>query len=274
MKILMDDKLKHRLVGAAVILSLGAIFLPAMMKQSSQHFENNFSVHVKLPPKPATPHVAIANEDELFKTIKVAQVELPNGGKVRQISHEVEQTQKVESTASTSNQSQEIAQVATASANKPLELALNETAPIDLGKAQKTRHVTPVSPVKPVAPVKPVRPVKVIDQPSMPRAKVIKAIEPTKTVLAKVPQVVKATTKAAYAVQLASFSKIGNAQALVEKLQHKGYKANYVRVVGKKGVIYKVYAGHSSNKDQAIKLKSQLASAMQLNGFVVSTGVS
>lgn len=32
MKLVIDEKLKHHLVGVAVVLSLGAIFLPAMMK--------------------------------------------------------------------------------------------------------------------------------------------------------------------------------------------------------------------------------------------------
>lgn len=77
-----------------------------------------------------------------------------------------------------------------------------------------------------------------------------------------------------YAVQLASFSQLSNAQALVGKLNSKGYKAKFIRTSGKQGPVYKVYAGHSPRKVDALKLKSQLASAMQLNGFVVNTGVS
>jgi DedD protein len=80
--------------------------------------------------------------------------------------------------------------------------------------------------------------------------------------------------KGLYAVQLASFSKLANAQALVTKLQRKGYKANYVKTVARNGTIYKVYAGHSPVKSDVVKLKTQLASAMQMNGFVVNTGVS
>lgn len=78
MKLVIDEKLKHRLVGVAVVLSLGAIFLPAMMKKSSQRLENHFSVKVQLPPKPTTPNVAITNEKEMFETIKVAKVEIPS----------------------------------------------------------------------------------------------------------------------------------------------------------------------------------------------------
>ena len=75
MKLVMDEKLKHRLIGIAVIISLGAIFAPAIVRKSSQHNENNFSVSVKLPPKPAIPKVSVADESEMFKTIKVARVD-------------------------------------------------------------------------------------------------------------------------------------------------------------------------------------------------------
>ena len=70
MKLVMDEKLKHRLIGLAVIISLGAIFAPAMMKKSSQRLESNFSVNVKLPPKPLAPDVVMTDEKEMFKTIK------------------------------------------------------------------------------------------------------------------------------------------------------------------------------------------------------------
>ncbi len=60
----------------------------------------------------------------------------------------------------------------------------------------------------------------------------------------------------------------------MNKLHSKGYKATYAKVSGKQGAIYKVFAGHSPNKNDVIRVKTQLASAMQLNGFVVNTRVS
>lgn len=77
MKLIMDEKVKHRLIGLAVIISLGAIFAPALIKKSSQSPESNFSVNVKLPPKPLPPDVVITDEKEVFKTIKVAKTEIP-----------------------------------------------------------------------------------------------------------------------------------------------------------------------------------------------------
>jgi DedD protein len=275
MKLVMDEKLKHRLVGVSVILSLGAIFLPAMMKKSSQRLESNFNVNVQLPPKPMAPNVAVTDEEQMFKTIKVAKVQLPTVSKVKPITS----SGKESFGAATSIKDDTIVSVAKVepapeSIEKPIELALNNAANNAVKNEIKVASVGPIDPVRPVIPVKPVRPVKTAAV-TVAKAKVVapKPVIAPKQTVAKVdtkPEV----KKEIYAVQLASFAKIGNAQALVSKLQQKGYKANYTRVTGRKGVIYKVYVGHSPIKDSVVKLRTQLASAMQLNGFVVNTGVS
>ncbi|MGC1182267.1 SPOR domain-containing protein [Legionella sp.] len=192
MKLVMNEKLKHRLVGFLVILSLGVIFLPAMMKKSSHHLESNFSVKVQLPPKPIPPQVAIIDEERMFKNIKVARADIPQASEIKV-------------------QSNSIKENTVAFVSKPM-----------------VANVASKSTVK----------------------------------------------REIYAVQLASFSQLENARALINKLQKKGYKANYTCVNNRKGAVYKVYVGHSPIKDNVVKLKNQLASVMQLNGFVVNTGVS
>lgn len=77
MKLLMDERVKHRLVGLAVIISIGAIVAPALMKKSSQGFDRNISVAVQLPPKPALPKIEVPNKTALFEKVKVAQVTIP-----------------------------------------------------------------------------------------------------------------------------------------------------------------------------------------------------
>jgi len=76
MKLVMDERLKHRLIGIAVIVSIGIIFAPAVMKKSSQRFDKS-NVSVKFPAKPALPSVAAVDKDKLFKSVKVAHVEIP-----------------------------------------------------------------------------------------------------------------------------------------------------------------------------------------------------
>lgn len=251
MKLVMDEKLKHRLVGLAVIISLGAIFAPAVMKKSSQHVDGNFSVNVKLPPKPLAPDVVLTDEKEMFKTIKVAKVEIPSVSEKRQLTELV----KAEPVKSDLIATQKPGSKVAANANEHDHIALNEAAN---NTAKNIIKVAATQPVK--------RPVTVaLNQ------KVVTKIVP-------VPKVVQAnkppTRKDIYAVQLASFSQLTNAQSLVNKLRSKGYKANFIRTKGRQGPVYKVYVGHSPHKVDVIKLKTQLASAMQLNGFVVNTGVS
>jgi DedD protein len=245
MKLVIDEKLKHRLVGLAVVLSLGAMFLPGMMKKSSQRLEHHFSVNVQLPPKPKAPNVAITDKKEMFQTIKVAHIKIPPMPKqrpsdskaqdyIQSIELAKEKALSVEAKKAASN-----AETLT----KPIELALNNAV-------KKNPVVTPKA--------KPLAAVARINKPSI------------KQVIAQNPSL----KKEIYAVQLASFSKLSNAEALVGKLQGKGYKANYIKSSGRNGVIYKVYVGYSPIKSEVMKLRTQLASAMQLDGFVVNTGVS
>lgn len=76
-KLMMDERVKHRLTGAVVILSAAVIFLPAVLKKSNQRFEESSHISLKLPEKPALPKVAIPNQKVLFESVKVAHVELP-----------------------------------------------------------------------------------------------------------------------------------------------------------------------------------------------------
>ncbi|MDP3562399.1 MAG: SPOR domain-containing protein [Legionellaceae bacterium] len=77
MKLVLSERNKHRLTGVLVVLSLGVIFMPAVMKKSNQRFEENLTVSLKLPTKPALPKVAIPNQNAMFKSVKVAHVNLP-----------------------------------------------------------------------------------------------------------------------------------------------------------------------------------------------------
>lgn len=77
MKWVMEEKVKHRVVGIAVILSIAAIFTPAVMKKSNQRFEKNVSIAVKLPAQPMLPKVAIPQKKVIFEQVKVAQVRIP-----------------------------------------------------------------------------------------------------------------------------------------------------------------------------------------------------
>ncbi len=77
MKQVLSERNKHRLIGMLVVVSVMIVVMPAIMKQSSQRFEENLTVSLKLPPKPMLPKVAIPNSKTMFKTVKVAKVVVP-----------------------------------------------------------------------------------------------------------------------------------------------------------------------------------------------------
>lgn len=258
MKLVIDEKLKHRLIGLAVIISLGAIFAPAIMKKSSQRIDGNFSVNVNLPPKPLAPDVITRDESELFKTIKVAKVSIPSVSNEKQLPGLVK-AESIKSPEITKNRTRLAEQDKLNNKSVPLQRALNQTAKsiahtsVQISGLQGTKS-------KPTTAFK--------KQPIDKTATTIQVAKASKVPYK--PQI----KKVIYSVQLATFTQATNAKSLVNKLKIKGYKANFVTSPGRKGTIYKVYAGHSSSKMEAIKIQNQLVSAMQLRGIIVNTGVS
>ena len=279
MKLVIDEKLKHRLIGMAVIISLGAIFAPAMMKKSSQTMDTNYSVRVKLPVKPEEPSIAIADGKEVFKTIKLARVNVPPVSEESQLPG-IAKADVLHEELVTLNELPSLGRNESSSSLEPVQLALDKAAKNTVKAATQIALRTVEPEVKPTV----LSSTTKLKQ--MKRAKPIVASSSQKTpakhsvnVVSKSVIYHSAVRKTpvrgpVYAVQLASFSRLANAQALVNRLHRKGYKASYIRVATKSGISYKVYAGHSPRKTEAVRLKTQLANAMQLDGFVVNTGVS
>ena len=77
MKLMMNERIKHRLTGIVVIVSMAIVFLPAMMKKSNHHFEDSMAISLKLPAKPMQPKVVIPKQTVMLKSVKVAHVEIP-----------------------------------------------------------------------------------------------------------------------------------------------------------------------------------------------------
>ena len=223
MKFVIDEQLKHRLIGVVVILAVAMIILPAVMKKSNYRFDKNVSLSIRLPEKPPAPQVAMPNEKTMFETVRVAQVNIPATADAQ-----LTQTVKAE----------QIADI------PPLNNAL--LAKADLVMSTLNRVALSKKPTVKLA----------VKKPSPNKNKVL------------------VSKKDNYAVQLASFSQQSNAQALVTQLLKKGYKATYTKAGGKQGGLYKVIVGQGNQRDEAQNLRNKLADSMQLNGFVIKTGVS
>ncbi len=236
MKIVLDERLKHRLIGLAVIISLAAIFAPAIMKKSAQHMDRDVGLRMQLPAKPLVPDVAVTEQKEVFKSVKVAYVKLPELKVPKQIEQVETRLAKIEMPAQALN----------------TEL-VNIEAPV----------------VK--------APLAVIPKALVPEKKLIRpALKVAKSPEKRLPpkpvpvSLVLANNESIYSVQLASFTRRENAMVLVNRLKSKGYVARVDKITGKQGDQYKVYVGKSKEREQALKLKNQLAAGMQLYGFIVT----
>lgn len=260
MKLVMDERLKHRLVGLAVVISLAAIFVPAVVKKSTQRFDGKNVTTVKLPLKPAMPKIAMPEEQTMFKRVKVAHVEIPAFE---------QKAPAVIARAQSLSDMNELKPSVLVAANAPVTPAVI------------TNKATPADTLK----VIPKDAVNVNKESGLVTAKLTKAL--AKTSVASVAntkqKVARAVSKSKvltlpknnYSVQIAYLSKQSNADSLINKLKGNGFKAYYVKINSKKGQVYKVLVGNTNVKQQAMDLQKQLASSMQLKGFVVpSIGIS
>jgi len=213
MKFMMDERVKHRLTGVVVILSIAVVFLPAMMKKSNLHFEENIGISMKLPSKPMPPNVSIPKQNVMLKTLKVAHVDIQNVPE------------------------------------GPYKSVIAKAEPLS----------TPPAPVlvKAVLPVKPVKPAPTL------AANIVSKTNKSLNNL-----------KEGYGVQLASFGQQRNADYLVARLRKQGFDASYNKINGKKGMFYQVVVGLVNQKNDAVDLQKKIANNMQINGFIIKTGVS
>lgn len=270
MKLVIDERVKHRLIGLAVILSIGAIFAPAIMKKSNQRFDGNVSVSVELPAKPAQPDVAMTDDKTLFEANRVAHVELPNVKDEQPLST----LAKAESLSQMNEaKSEQVEPVASAVAKvidnqDPSFLASTPTKE-NIGQVNKVKP-TPLATITKVAAAK--RVARAAQHPLAAKPKIIakvRNIKPLKPI-AKINS--KRAVRGGYAVQLATFTQQKNADLLISKLKGKGYSATYNRVKTSEGMVYKVLVGQVSKKEQARALQQRLASAIQIKGFIVTKG--
>src|SRR3990167_5868466 len=237
MKLTLDERVKHRLVGIAVILSIFAIFLPAALKKNNQPFDALSRIAVRIPAKPEITEVKMPDEQAMFNKVKTTTV------KVAALPAEKK------------------------SANvKPISIAKEEepvkTVEIEVAKLGSLPQPKPQNPPKS----------KTRLQTSLP---IIQNMKPAKVnaLVAKEQKVSKIIPKrqVGYAVQVASFTNIQNATALMTKLKSRGYNVNFKTVKQPQGTFnYKVIVGKSKSLEEVHLLQKELANQMQLKGFVIT----
>lgn len=246
----MDQELKQRLIGAAVITALAAIFVPMLFDDPID--ESGKSINeLKIPELPA----------------KAQDVEImPLPEKVEDVATLPEE-KKPDAPAVVYEGEEE----ADLEPPRPLaRITEKETAP---------RPAPPVKFVEPDAEEEDVAmqpaPVEAVAKPVKP-APAAASLEAPVPVKAVKPAVVEPAAKPAAAAESAvtrlylnagSFSQLANAQSLQDSLKKQGFAASIKEVTTDKGKIYKVRVGPMLDKAKAQAVKSKL-SQINVNSFV------
>lgn len=77
MKFAWNERIKHRIVGSIVILSIAALFVPTIIKQPNERFDKLLHVSTRLPKKPELPRVVIPSKKAMFKTVEKSKEAVP-----------------------------------------------------------------------------------------------------------------------------------------------------------------------------------------------------
>lgn len=260
MQLFQDEKIKHRIIGLAVLMSVALVFVPAMVKKSNQRLDRSMNLSLNLPPKPTFPKVAAVKPQELFKTVKVAQVVIPEvvdnkktvtAARAESLSGQTMATRSIIQKTPVMHSA-----VVIAKADKPVQRTAVSSHVVITNKSKNIPK--PVQRV--AAPIKPAIVANATKHRNA-NARLLVSAQPT--------TVVKSSLKTnVFSVQVASFARQDNALYLVHSLQKKGFKASY----DIQGSQYRVLVGQLGQRNDAKYLQQKLASSAQLTGFIVKIG--
>lgn len=250
----MDQELKQRLIGAAVITALAAIFVPMLFDDPID--ESGKSINELTIPELPT---------------KAQDVEImPLPEKVEDVAT-VAPVEKPPLPAASPAAVSEGDEGSDTETPKPLaRITAKETAPppaaakfVEPDVEDEDVAIRP-TPVEPAA-VKPVKPVPTQAATETP----VKAVNKPPVVESTTKPVAAAESTAATRLYLnaGSFSQLANAQALQDTLKKQGFAASIKETTTDKGKVFKVRVGPMLDKAKAQAVKSKL-SQININSFV------
>jgi|GEM_PF-3748217 cell division septation protein DedD len=274
----MNQKLKERLLGSIVVITLAVIFVPMLFK--AEQSADLALLDQEIPPMPE--HDG-ASQWEVPQTVLAFEAQAQNPSSAEQLPEvpapeEVviieAKTLKTEQGAPKPN-SATTDDVAPAPKAKPAELKAKPAEPKAKPADPTAKPAEPTAkPAEPTAkPAEPkAKPAEPKAKPAKPKAKPAKSAPPEN--LSSTPEVVtSAPTQSAAAgqcwvVQLATFSNINNAHALVKKLKKQGYHA-YSQTIPQHKSLTWVMVGPPMSPQQAQQLKDRLHHQFKLTGILV-----
>ena len=234
----MEERLKQRLVGAIVLVSLAVVFVPILLDVPDVRDEEYSAT-----PIPERPQHGI---DSTVR-IELGVPETPR------LDAEVEREREASDTAAGIRvEPSETGAPASAAASEAPEATVTATAP-------QPEVVEPTAAAVP-ADSSPAR-----REPPVPKPDGGAAKKQAKTPPAE-PAVV---ARKQWAVQLGSFQKSGNANALRKRLRDEGYDAIVESSSSAQGEVFRVLVGPSTDRVHAKNSAVKLLLEMNIEGFVV-----
>lgn len=247
----MDETMKHRVIGITVIISIAAIFVPAMLKKNSQRIEER-EIAIHLPPQPKQVSMDRVDEEKEFRSIKVAHVTLPTVDSQRSDA-EYEQAVRIgKPELLHSNSPEQVAQ------SKPSIIASADDVALTNKPTVSPNTHRPRVKVKPKKVYKPNTPNRVIDKPPAPNR-----------VIRKPAKRAAASSAPRYVVQVGVFSKEDNAKHLLTLLKNNGIEGKKRTLKKGQALVYKITAGNSDNKAQMQYLQRVILSQVHIKGIIV-----
>ena len=240
----MDDRLKQRLVGAIVIISLGVIFLPAIL--DGGRYTAFEKIRIEIPKRPAV------DFSSSIAPLAPPEVRLPAPAE-QEISPEPDAIDVAGKAPILDEELTEIIKPIEA----PQEVVSKQGVDVRKPVASQAAKVTDSQPAKP--------PVKEPKKPAKPE-------QPSKTVSAATPTLPlpKPSVVTAWVVQVGSFSSRDSAIGLRDKLRKQGFAA-FVESFEKAGKSsHRVRIGPETSRDRSEKTLAALNRKMKLKGIVVT----
>lgn len=262
----MDQELKQRLIGAAVITALAAIFVPMLFDDPIDETGKSIN-ELKLPEMPAK-----VQDVEIMPLPEKAE-DIASAPAVEKPALPVAQNADTALDLSDNDAGLET--------NKPkIRLNAKETAPvpqstaaIDAEMAAEAEDFAPVRQETPKLPSpKPLLVATATPNTSKPVVKpTIKPLEVVAETAAKpvtpVPAIGSETATNRWYLNAGSFSQKSNAQSLLDTLKQQGFAATIKEVASDKGPVFKVRVGPMLDKAKAQAVKAKLAQ-ININSFV------
>lgn len=258
----MDQELKQRLIGAAVITALAAIFVPMLFDDPIDETGKSIN-ELKIPEIPVkAQEVEIMPLPEKVEDVATpAPIEKPPKPQPAYVDEGAAEAEaELEAPRPQIKLSAKDTAVSPRQAPPPepdMDVAeAEDAAPVDLAKSAKAPAA-----VQPAA-----TPPKLLKQVPAVKAAETKA-DSLAEAPAKTPAAVGDTGMTRWYLNAGSFSQKANALALQDSLKQQGFAASLKEVATDKGVVFKVRVGPMLDKAKAQAVKAKLAQ-INVNSFV------